>query len=68
MSSCPPPTRWPSTRSAPACWCYEVPAGFQDFSISYQEMFSDDSYGDTFFVFFTAEPQEGTDSGAPAAV
>ena len=47
---------------------YEVPAGFQDFSISYQEMFSDDSYGDTFFVFFTAEPQEGTDSGAPAAV
>ena len=31
-------------------------------------MFSDDSYGDTFFVFFTAEPQEGTDSGAPAAV
>lgn len=47
---------------------YEVPAGFQDFSISYQEMFSDDSYGDTFFVFFTAGPQEGTDSGAPAAV
>lgn len=47
---------------------YEVPAGFQDFSISYQEMFSDDSYGDTFFVFFTAEPQEGTDSGGPAAV
>ena len=47
---------------------YEVPAGFQDFSISYQEIFSDDSYGDTFFVFFTAEPQEGTDSGAPAAV
>ena len=38
---------------------YEVPAGFQDFSISYQEMFSDDSYGDTFFVFFTAGPQEG---------
>ena len=44
---------------------YEVPAGFQDFSISYQEMFSDDSYGDTFFVLFTAEPQEGTDSGTP---
>ena len=43
---------------------YEVPSGYQDFSISYQEMFSDDTSGDTFFVFFTADPQEG--SGASA--
>src|SRR5699024_4730236 len=27
MSSCPPPTRWPSTRSAPACWCTKCPPG-----------------------------------------
>lgn len=38
---------------------YEVPSGYQDFSISYQEMFSDETTGDTFFVFFTADPQEG---------
>ena len=34
---------------------YEVPAGYEDFSISYQEIFSDESTGDLFFVFFTAE-------------
>jgi len=33
---------------------YEVPSGKNDFSISYQELFDDDSTGDTFFVYFTA--------------
>ena len=36
---------------------YEVPAGNRDFSISYLEQFDDNSEGDTFFVFFTAEDQ-----------
>lgn len=36
---------------------YEVPAGNHDFSISYLEQFDNDSEGDTFFVFFTAEEQ-----------
>lgn len=34
---------------------YEVPAGNKDFSISYLEMFDDDSTGDVFFVYFSAE-------------
>lgn len=34
---------------------FEVPEGNTDFSISYLELFDDDSEGDTFFVFFTAE-------------
>ncbi len=34
---------------------FEVPEGNKDFSISYLELFDDDSEGDTFFVFFTAE-------------
>lgn len=34
---------------------YEVPEGSKDFSISYLELFSDDSEGDVFFVFFTAK-------------
>ena len=34
---------------------FEVPDGYQDFSISYMEAFDDDSTGDTFFVNFTAE-------------
>lgn len=33
---------------------FEVPAGNRDLSISYMEYFSDDTTGDTFFVFFTA--------------
>lgn len=33
---------------------FEVPAGKRDLSISYMEYFSDESTGDTFFVFFTA--------------
>lgn len=33
---------------------YEVPAGYSDFSISYLELFDDDSEGDVFFVYFTA--------------
>lgn len=33
---------------------FEVPAGSRDLSISYMEYFSDDTTGDTFFVFFTA--------------
>lgn len=33
---------------------FEVPAGSRDLSISHMEYFSDDTTGDTFFVFFTA--------------
>ncbi len=33
---------------------FEIPAGMYDLSISYMEYFSDESTGDTFFVFFTA--------------
>lgn len=42
---------------------YEVPSGFTDFSIAYLEQFVDDSgeesTGETFFVYFTAEDQTG---------
>ncbi len=31
---------------------YEVPAGTTDFSISYLEIFADDSTGDAFFIYF----------------
>ncbi len=45
---------------------YEVPAGNKDFSISTVEWFDDGSeegeMGDTFFVFFTAETRDGTES------
>lgn len=34
---------------------YEVPAGNKDFSISYLEMFDDNTTGNVFFVYFTAE-------------
>ena len=34
---------------------FEVPEGMTEYSISYMEYFSDDSSGDTFFVYFTAE-------------
>ncbi len=34
---------------------FEVPAGHKDFSVSYMEFFDDNSTGDTFFVFFTAD-------------
>uniref|UniRef100_UPI004055D56C DUF4352 domain-containing protein n=1 Tax=Acetatifactor sp. TaxID=1872090 RepID=UPI004055D56C len=36
---------------------FEVPAGNTDFSISYLELFSDDSEGDVYFVYFTAKEQ-----------
>lgn len=36
---------------------FEVPEGKKDFSISYRVMYEDESTGDTFFVFFTAEEQ-----------
>lgn len=36
---------------------YEVPAGNKDFSISYLEMFDDDTTGDVFFVYFSADKQ-----------
>lgn len=36
---------------------FEVAAGSTDFSISYLELFSDDTEGDLFFVYFTAEEQ-----------
>lgn len=34
---------------------FEVPEGLNEYSISYMEYFSDDTSGDTFFVYFTAE-------------
>lgn len=34
---------------------FEVPEGKSDFSLSHMELFDDESEGDTFFVFFTAE-------------
>ncbi len=34
---------------------YEIPEGNPDCSISYMEYFSDESTGDTFFVFFTVD-------------
>ncbi len=34
---------------------FEVPAGNDEFSISFQEYFEDDTTGDLFFVYFTAE-------------
>jgi len=34
---------------------YEVPADQKDYSISYEEVFEDESTGDVFFVFFTPE-------------
>ena len=36
---------------------FEVPEGYKDFSISYLELFDDDSEGDVFFVYFTADEQ-----------
>ncbi len=33
---------------------FEVPTGEKDFSISYLELFDDDSEGDVYFVYFTA--------------
>lgn len=42
---------------------YEVPSGFTDFSIAYLEQFTnedgEDSTGDTYFVYFTAEDLTG---------
>lgn len=34
---------------------FDVPADEKDFSVSHMELFDDNSEGDTFFVFFTAE-------------
>ena len=36
---------------------YEVPEGYEDFSISTQDTYSDGTTGDTYFVYFTAERQ-----------
>lgn len=36
---------------------FQIPAGSSDFSISYQEIFADESTGDTFFVYFDAAKQ-----------
>lgn len=36
-------------------YIYEVPAGHDDFSISFLEFFDDNSEGNTFFVYFTAD-------------
>lgn len=37
---------------------FEVPEGESDFSISYLEFFEDETQGDVFFVYFTAEEQD----------
>lgn len=37
---------------------YEVPEGETEFSIVYQEYFEDESYGDIFFVNFSAEHKQ----------
>ena len=34
---------------------YEVPADLKDFWINFLEYFTDDTYGDSYFVYFTAE-------------
>lgn len=39
---------------------FEVPEEEKDFSISYLEFFEDNSEGDVFFVYFTAEEGEGS--------
>lgn len=36
---------------------YEVPAGYSDFSLSAQDMYADETTGDVYFVYFTAERQ-----------
>ena len=36
---------------------YEVPEGNDDFSVSFMEFFEDESEGDLFFVYFTADRQ-----------
>ncbi len=38
---------------------FEIPGDKKDFSISYLELFDDDSEGNVFFVFFTAEEGSG---------
>lgn len=38
---------------------FEIPKDRKDFSISYLELFDDDSEGNVFFVFFTAEEGSG---------
>lgn len=37
---------------------FEVSSGKEDFSISYTEYFNNDTTGDTFFVFFSADKKE----------
>lgn len=39
---------------------YEVPKGYTDFSIAYQEQFADGSTGDSFFTYFTSTKLEET--------
>ncbi|MBR2991015.1 MAG: hypothetical protein IKF51_06090 [Solobacterium sp.] len=41
--------------NAKAVYAFEVPAGNKDFSISMQEYYEDESYGDLFFVYFTVK-------------
>ena len=38
-----------------AVFAFEVPEGNKDFSISMQEYYEDESYGDLFFVYFTVK-------------
>lgn len=46
-------------RSQTGLLIFEVPEGNTDFSISYLEYFDDDTTGDVFFVFFSAEKENG---------
>ena len=38
---------------------YEVPADTVDFSVSFAEYFEDDTEGDVYFVYFTADTSGG---------
>lgn len=39
---------------------FEVPADVKDYSLVYLEEFDDDTTGDFFAVYFTAQPEDGT--------
>jgi len=46
---------------------FEVPEEYKDFSVSYMEYFSDDTTGDLFFVYFTADQAPDTADGTSSA-
>lgn len=53
----PPSYELPVNGSQSGELVFEVPADIKDFSVSFQEIFEDDTTGDVYFVYFTAEPQ-----------